>query len=334
MNRLKSTLLAIVGTSLFVFAPLKPLLAQDHLWTDASGNYQVTAEYIAKNDTSIALQLEDDSLLIVEIAHLSKNDLDYLKEIERTRKRLPPAIDTTPEGEPKNSVPPEKNRWELRNGKTLYGEVVEHGRRLVEIRKRGSTIYVNDRSFKNLPEFYQTLLPEIVNHFEKIKRPEDKIEDFKQLGKWLAKQKSRSKSYTVEGVLMETNDGDLYGVPFFMFNESDLVSLKSGWGEWLKADEDAKYQAELALHLRAQALTRQRHEAEARQLQRLHVELQAYDAGLFDLWKVVMLPPQNQFGIPVQVIVPGRNSAQAEQAARMKFPNYQIGSIAKIQRLR
>lgn len=301
--------------------------SHDHLWTDASGNYQLTAEFIARNEQAVVLQLEDNSLLIVEIAQLSPEDQIYIDKVEKERDQAKKEA-----GESPLAFDSDLNRWELVNGQTIFGAVVEHGRRLIQLHKRGPVVYVNDRPLKNLPEFYQQMIPAVVNHFENTGTSDDRITNQEQLEKWLTKQPGRARSFTVEGVLMESYNGDLYGVPFFLFNESDLRSLKPGWDEWLDADHDAKHRAELALWLRARTMLRHKQEETAIRLQRLHVQLEAYNAGLFDLWKVELLPPGNQRGIPVQVIVPARNSAQAEQAALAKFPGLRVGAVAKVRR--
>ena len=59
------------------------------------------------------------------------------------------------------------------------------------------------------------------------------------------------------------------------------------------------------------------------------LQLQGYDAGLFDLWEVALYPRR---GMPLSVVVPARNSDQASQAALAKYPNYRVGAVAKVRR--
>ena len=300
-------------------------LAADHVWSDATSNFQTEGELLARNESSIILQLKDNSLLLVGINQLCDADKSYIVDLEAKREAVRADKKSPFAGQTAETPDSEVQTWDLVNGHKIYGSVQEYGRRLVQVRTRGSKVYVNDRSFKNLPEFYQKLVPEIVNHFE-----DTKISDEKELRKWLRKQKGHEKHFTVEGVLLEFYNGDLFGVPFFLFSADDLKVLKPGWKTWLQADEDAKYHAELALRLRAETIARRRNKSETLQLQRLHVQLTAYDAGMFDLWRVIMSPPVNQRGVPVQVIVPGRDSAQAASAAREAYPAYRVGPIAKV----
>ena len=290
-----------------------------HEWTDVSGNYRIEAELVARNETSLVLQLRDKSMLLVDIAQLCAADKKYLEllqsELEAASK------ENTAESKLKSS---KLQAWQLRNGLKVYGTVVDFGKRLVVIRRRNGKIYVNDRPFKNLPEMYQKLVPLIINHFEK-----QKIADEKQLGKWLGKQQGNGKAFTVEGVLIETYTGDLYGIPFFVFKEDDQAILKPGWEDWLESEENAKYQAELGLRLQAQAIAKQQKEFEARQIARLHLQTAAYDAGIFDLWEVSMVSPNGQ-GYPIRVVVPARNSKQAGDVASASYPGYRVIALAKV----
>ena len=171
------------------------------------------------------------------------------------------------------------------------------------------------------------MIPDIVNHFEKTK-----IQDEKGLEQWLRRQIGFGKSFTVEGVMLELADGELMGVPFFLFNEKDAKLLKPGWNDWLDADEDAKYRAESALRLQAEVIANRQDRKASLEMQRLQLHLEAFDAGLFDLWRVTVTPPPGQRGMPMQVIVPGRNSAQATQAALQRYPGSRVVAAAKVNR--
>jgi len=64
----------------------------------------------------------------------------------------------------------------------------------------------------------------------------------------------------------------------------------------------------------------------------LQLELQGYDAGLFDLWEVRLIPASVP-GIPQIVVVPGRNSREASVEAQRRYPGYMAaGPIAKVRR--
>ena len=65
---------------------------------------------------------------------------------------------------------------------------------------------------------------------------------------------------------------------------------------------------------------------------RLHFQLQGYQAGLFDLWEVAIFPPPNVAGMPMRIVVPANNSAQAATAAISQYPNYRVGPARKVPR--
>jgi hypothetical protein len=141
-----------------------------------------------------------------------------------------------------------------------------------------------------------------------------------------------AKSYTLDGVLLELPSGDLYGVPFFLFSPQDAATLEQGWEQWAAAEGDSERRHELSLQLQARAKLAQQQAATQFQMQKMSLELQAYDAGLFDLWEVLMLPPQGAGALPTKVVVPARNSGQAAVEAQAKLPGYAVGGMARVNR--
>ena len=280
-------------------------------WTDSSGHYKVEADLVARNDKSVVLRREDDELIIVEIDELSDKDREYLKS-EQSQKDLDKVSND--------------QKWTLTNGMEIAANVVEYGRRDVEIRRRGGKYYVNDKLFDNLPEIYRRMVPKIVEYFEKIEFKDEK--DFKN---WVRRKSKGYAKYTVEGVMLELENGDLYGMPFFFFSDADLKALQPGWEEWNKADEDKKAEKQRELELRAQAIQSRRDRQAAVNMSRLQLQLQAYDAGLYDLWRVYLVYPN---GRRISVVVPGRSSAEAMQAASQKYPGLQFGGVARVNRRR
>ena len=45
----------------------------------------------------------------------------------------------------------------------------------------------------------------------------------------MKKLRGEPRTYTCEGVVLELENGDEYGVPFFFFSEDDLKTLSPGW---------------------------------------------------------------------------------------------------------
>ena len=132
---------------------------------------------------------------------------------------------------------------------------------------------------------------------------------------------------------MEFANGDLYGVPFFMFTAKDEALLEPGWKTWLEAEDDHECWADCELELQARAKANRDETLTDRQIQKLQLQLQAYDAGLFDLWEVEILPA-NGNGTWRRVVVPARDSAAASAAALAQNPGYAARSVAKVQRRR
>lgn len=283
-------------------------------WTDKSGHYSLDADLIAFNDSIVVLEKKNRDLVSMAIEELSDADREFLASKE--------AMDEV------ESDPDAVQTWTTRNGLKLRGRVISYGRKQVTLQRRRGKIYVNDKRFDNLPGVYKEMIPRIVGHFE-----EQEIVDPKGLEAWIKPLKGAAKTFTCDGVVLELENGDMYGVPFFLLSEEDQKMLQPGWERWLAAEEDRAAQERQAIELEAKVMASNREKEEIRETMRLQLQLQAYDAGLFDLWEVALYPTSAAYP-PLLVVVPGRNSQQAAAEALKQYPGYDVGPIAKVRRRR
>jgi hypothetical protein len=287
-------------------------------WTDATGQYTVEGDMIGATETVVVIQKTDKKkdLVAIRINQLSKADQEYVKSREAAD-----ATQRAADGEQK---------WTMRTGLEVNARVVDYGRRDVTLQRRRSKIYVNDRLFDNLSGVQQKIVLRIVSHFEKMP-----IETRQDLEKWIIRLRADPKTFTVDGVVLELENGDEYGVPFFLFSEKDLKVLEPGWQQWLavhqqqvKAEQAQAEKEQHAMMLQAQAQAYQRDREEERRLRMLELDLLAATAGVTSIWEVELFPRGG--GYPRMVVVPGRNSEAAAQAALAKFPGSTVGGIARI----
>lgn len=289
-----------------------PALADGRTWTDSTGNYSVEAELIGFNKTTVILKKQDRHLVAVPIAKLSKDDCAYLesKEAEQARQS-------------NNGM----QTWTMASGLKVIGRVVSYARRDVTIQRRRGNIYVNDRMFNNLPEIYQKMLLKLVGHFENTE-----IVDKRGFETWVKKLAGEPRTFTWDGVVLELETGDEYGVPFFFFSEHDQKLLSPGWQRWLAAEKDRTKQEEESFLLQSQAQAYQQDQATNRQIAMMQLQMQGYQAGLFDLWEVELFPGRGTSGQPLFVVVPGRDSRSAAIEAVRLNPGYVAGAVAKVRR--
>ena len=202
---------------------LQPTIAPARLWTDSTGQYTVDADLVAFNDNTVVLQRKDDKELgAVPIEKLSQADREFL-QIERgdgssqqTRRR-------------RANLETQRRHEDSRPSR-------DYARKDITLQRRRGRIYVNDRVFENLPEMYQLMLPKIVAPFERINQP-----DRSGLESWLVRQKGAPRTFTIDGVIMELENGDEYVLPFFFFSNEDLQVLQPGWETWLACAQGKKY---------------------------------------------------------------------------------------------
>ena len=287
--------------------------AQARVWTDTTGRYTLEADLIAFDDKHVILQRADHHLGAVPIEKLSEADREFLKSKEAadTAARVAGGVQT----------------WTFKNGLMIRGKVVDFARKQVTLQRKRGKIYVNDRVFENLPEVYQRMLPHIVANFEKIE-PLDQ----KGIESWLVRQKGGPRTLTLEGVILELENGDEYGVPFFFFAADDLNVLQPGWDQWLKAHESENYENrdQQSFMLQAAAAARQQNQQMNRQMAMMQLNLQAVQAGVTSLWEVTLYPSRAGAGPPLWVVMPGRNSAQATAAAMSANPGYMAGPVRRV----
>lgn len=282
-------------------------------WTDSSGKYTLEAELVAFSHGTVVLQRADHELVAISIEALSDKDREYLKSpeaVDVSKRRLEGA-----------------QTWTLRDGTKLAGRVVSFASRDMTIQRRRGHIFVNDRRFDNLPEFYQQLVPQIVGHLESLERS-----DRRGFEAWVLQQRGQARTFHLKGIVVETESGDEYGVPFFLLSNQDQGVLGAGFDEWQASHrgDNASQQEELAFLLQSLAAARHHDQMVKREIAMLNLKLQAVNAGLTALWEVTLYPSAAHGGPPLWVVMPGRNSDQAATAAMQQWPGYFVGPIRRL----
>jgi len=295
-------------------------LARD--WSVRSGTYKLQGTLVAFDDEQVVIKLDDakklhgNELVAILRTDLSEADAQFLASNE---------AGTT--GEEDRSAQSAQT-WTMKSGVTVVGRVVDFARRDVTIQRRRGKVYVNDKAYANLPEIYQRILLRVVAHFEN-----QKVESVQDLNQWVRTLKGQSKTYTCEGVILELNNGDEYGVPFFLFSDRDLAVLQPNWQQWV-ASADAEAQQEHALYLQSQAEVYQQEANDRAAVQNrvaiAQLQLLAAATTVLDLWEVYLQPGPGAMGYPIAVVVPAVNSQAAAVAASSQNPGYIVGPIRKV----
>jgi len=282
------------------------------VWTDSTGRYTLDADLVGFNDSQAILKRADHDMVAIPLDKLSDKDRQYIQSKEAAeiaRKSLE-----------------DPQTWTLRGGTKLIGRIVDFASRDMMVQRRRGRIYVNDRRLENLPEFYRLLVPKIVAQLANL--PRDDSESFEQ---WLIQQPGQAATFHLDGVVLETENGDEYTVPLVLFSDDEQKLLKGGWDEWMAASRSNDFTAQErnAFMLRSLAAERQRDRQVQNQIALMQLQLQAVQAGLTSLWEVTLYPAGGR-GRPLWVVVPGRDSRQAAAAALEKNPGYVAGPIRRV----
>lgn len=295
----------------------------ERVWKDRSGQYEVQGDLIGFNDELAILKKSDGTLLAFPRKELSEDDAKFLESKEAMAVHQ---IDG-------------KQKWTMQSGLEIVGSLVSHVDKEVVLQLKRGKLYVNDRPFENLPAVYQAILPRVVGHFEN-----QQFADGAELLKWITKKGFRPVTYKCEGVLMAMENGDEYAFPYFLFSDADRQFLESGKQEYRATDNSAAEKEKHDLYMQTLAAEYQRNrvaerdrqtELQAnRQVQMLQLQLLSVATGLTDCWEVSMIPPNGNFYQAQSVVVPARNSGEAQQKARQAWPNYVVGATRRVNRNR
>ncbi len=278
-------------------------------WRDSTGKFSVQAELIASTEDQVVLKREDGRLVALSISQLSAADQEYLKSQEATQLGGAGDLQT----------------WTLKDDWKVNGRVVAYGRKNVVIQRRRGRVYVNDRVFGNLPPIYQRMVPEIVSHFEGVE-----LNDANAFNAWVLRQRGQARTFEVDGVMLELENGDEYAVPFIFFSSDDKKVLQPGWERWLAAHQDEVRRQQEDFFLQAQAEAYFHDRRVNQQIAAMQLTLMAVNAGVVDLWEVYLEPPLGVALPPQFVVVPARNSQQAIEMALSKNPNFFVGSARRL----
>ncbi len=285
--------------------------AQGRQWKDVTGLYSLEADLIAFDDETVILQRKDKELGAFPRNKLSQKDHEYLKSKEA--------------GEIHSKNIKQAQIWTTASGLKVPGQIVDFAKADVTLQSRRGRTYANNQLVSNLPEIYQRMLPKIIAHFD----PSSKAEEI-GVERWSRLQRGQPKTFHLEGVMIELENGDEYGIPFFLLSKKDQQVLKAGWEEWLKVREDYQQRDDHAFRLQSQAAAYQQNQQLNRQIATMNLNLQAIQAGITSAWEVSLYPVQGNPSPPRWVVTTGRNSLEATQNALRQNPGFRDGPVRKL----
>lgn len=313
LKSLKTTFLIVAFCLLCL--PASAVLGRT--WTDASGRFQVEANLIAINDDVVVLKSKQGNLIAVQIAQLSEADQSYLRSEQS--------------GSAKLGDKDKDHVWNVSGDLKFIGRVVDYFQQDLVLERLNARLMLNGKEEKEIPEMTLKILPLIVEHFEQAK-----INDLPSLRSWLTSQGKVPHTYSIEGVVIALSSGEEVKVPIFLLGSAERVALEPGLNRWrsLKGEklEDAertRLARQQALWLSSSARAYQMDKAAEAQARMLQLDLLAIDAGITDLWEVLLVPP-NPYAYPFTVLVPARDSASAQIVAQQKYPTYTVDVTRKL----
>ena len=330
-----------------------------HEWKDKSGHYRVEAELVSANKELVVLRTKDHRLIALDIIQLSDADQELVRsKTEESIKRLStvgisnpfgPKRGETVTGEssrtklteitpdiagPESSVAERSSAteggWRLIDGQRIQGDFMGFDLKPLSIARAASEVYVGGVLFSQLDPVYRHILPMTIAHLENAK-----IDDVRDIEKWLVKSGPGPWTYKIEAVMIETPNRGSVAIPTFLLDKSVSDSIAVPLRRWREAlasqiseEERNSYFDRERFMTRAAMMAQVADASIEQQARYLRLELLAVASGATDLWNVSLLP-KSGYGYPYHVLVTGQNSDEARVAALARYPNYTVGGIAK-----
>jgi len=330
-----------------------------HEWKDKSGHYRIEAELVTANKDMVVLRTADHRLIAVDLIQLSEADQALVRsKMETSVKTSGPTKSNNPftplaetagvaelSPKPLTEITPDTTgtasslkhpsatgagEWPLIDGQRIGGDFLGFDLKPLSIKRALSEVYVGGVLFSQLDPVYQHILPMVIAHLEKAK-----IEDVRDIEKWLVKSGPGPWTYKIEAVMVETPSRGSVAIPTFLLEKSSLDSIAVPLRRWREALASEVSEEERNIYFdrerfmtQASMAARVADSSVEQQARYMRLELLAAASGATDLWNV-SLTPNSGYGYPYYVIVPGQNSDAARVAALQRYPNYTVGGIAR-----
>lgn len=286
-------------------------------WTDKNGNFLLRGSYFSANRDTVVISRRNERLVAIDRASLS--DASNAQVVAQQQA----VADAVPEAERIGQW----QTWMTRDGFELRGRVIAFGEKQVEYRRIPRSVRVNGSPFSRLSSFNQHVAMKIVAEFDS-----QDIETEDDLRRWASELGTETRTFTVQGVMLELEDGTELQIPFFLFAEADLAALRPGFDQWAAGQREEGVQDRENFLLRLQAEEQARGRLQDRQIQMMQVNLLAVNAGITTVWEVFLVPRPGVYARPMSVVVPARDSLTATQMALAQYPGYVDSGVRALSR--
>lgn len=288
-------------------------VAYGRIWSNTNGAYELEAEVISFNDAMVVLKKPTGDLVAIELKDLSAKDQEFVRSQEAR--------------DAERKAANEMQTWTGKEGMKFRGRVLAYGRKELTIQRKLRSVYINGKPFSMLDPLHQKVLLKILSKLE-----DQQFENEKQLDQWAKKLGANSKSYPLEGVMLQLESGDEIGVPFFMFSTEDLVVLEPGWELWKEREESNASRESESFLVHSAARAYQQDRQANQQIEMLKLEMLAAATGVIAIWQVGLAPGPGVYGRPMTVMVPAQNSEAASQLALQRYPGSILVGVRRASR--
>ena len=330
---------------------------QVRVWQDPSGQFQVEGSLVTADDTLVIIKRPTGELVVLQREQLSPEDQEHLAAVAEAAvdpDAAPASPDATkPDTTSPAVVPVDPDRpadapptldeqatststWRLRTGHSIAGQLIGFGRQDFTLLRREGQLWINGINVKSVPKAYGWVVPAVASAVDN-----QPLDNWQAVERHIAAGGGGPVKYLVEGVQLELSDEDgVITIPLALL-EADLAALvEPGFARWQAAQAEGVSEEDRyaigrreRLFLDTYERLRRTEAAQARQLKWIELGLLGVNAGLTQLWEVALVPA-TPYGYPRSVVVPGRDSMDAQQIAAQAYPGWVVGTARRLSSVR
>lgn len=315
-------------------------LAKARTWTDATGRYKVNAKFITADDDQVVLEDHDGDLTVVRRDELSTPDREWVKR-HLSRKKPNDAHrggntrtrnTEKPSHQESNATANNRDaKWVLRDGKIVTGVLIGFGTQTLVVERNRGQVFLGHKLLSEYPTAFSQVIPEIVAKADNVE-----LSDVSTLEEHLADLGGGPLSYDVSGVQILLDSGETLTIPMSLLDTHEASEVAPGFARWKAAQAEGVPLVERTESSQLERLlldTYQRRplppESANRKVRLMQLKLLAADAGVTDIWEVV-LHSGKPYTYPYSVVVAAENSAIAQERALLQYPAWRAITARKL----
>jgi hypothetical protein len=219
--------------------------------------------------------------------------------------------------------------WNLSGDEAVKAKLIGFERSTLQIQRRNGNLYINSKRTPNHLVSEGSVYARLVENLGMVSLPSDRHFD-----KWIKAQKGHAKLFNFELVVLKTANGE-ERFPIALLDVQDRVIIQDALNSWKResiAMDSQPTQPATSSQVVSTTVqeSRDSYYNEQNRLLEQQVTYLAVASGVTDLWEVKLSNGWNDYQGEFPVVVTGRSSDHASNAALSQYPGRYVSTIRKL----